>query len=313
MKSLLRQQNIRLVFPITLHRQSTGWVYLGPKHSGNAFSAEELQFCEVVGPQLALAIDHLDQVDRIKDDFVSIASHELRTPMTAIKSYLWLCLFKPSLVLPDAVKQHLQTAYSATERLLELVRDLLTLSQIEAQQLPLKRSTIPLKSLAEKTVSELEPLALAKNVTFGIHESAAGITCEGDESKIAEVLHNLLGNAVKFSPEGGVVEISLAQSHQLVTVSIRDAGPGISVTDQERLFQKFGIIQSSYQKSPETGTGLGLYISQQFAKLHKGFISVNSVIGKGSTFTLSLPREHALLGSNDPERRYAKSALATPY
>jgi len=313
LKGLLRQKNIQLVIPISLHHHPKGWVYLGPKHSGNAFSCEQLKFLEVVGPQLALAIDHLDQVDRIKEDFVSIASHELRTPMTAIKSYLWLCLFKPSLVLPDNVKHHLQTAYSATERLLDLVRDLLTLSQIEADQLPLKRRPVRLLDLAKCSVLELESLATSKHIHFQINESAVDTSCVVDETKISEVLNNLLGNAIKFSPDSGAIEISLDGSEQYVTISIRDQGPGISAADQERLFQKFGIIQSSYRKSPDSGTGLGLYISQQFAKLHKGLISVSSILGQGSTFTLSLPREQLSLASVASGNRYAKNLVPPSY
>jgi len=311
LKQLLRERNIRLVIPLSLHHHVLGWVYLGPKHSGDAFSAEELRFCVVVGPQLALAFDHLHQVDRMKDDFVSIASHELRTPMTAIKSYLWLCLFKPSLVLPESVKQHLQTAYSATERLLELVRDLLTLSQIEAQQLPLKPTTSSLLELAQQVAQEIASLASKKGVTFTFRPETRDSSCVVDQSKVVEILHNLLGNAVKFSPDGGVVAVEVGGNDHQITVSISDQGPGISKHDQERLFHKFGIIQHSYLNSTESGTGLGLYIAQQFAKLHNGLITTHSVLGEGTTFTLSLPRTQ--IPTEPLLHVYAKKALSPTY
>jgi signal transduction histidine kinase len=243
---------------------------------------------------LALAVDHLRQVEQMKDDFVSIASHELRTPMTAIKSYLWLCLYKQQVTVPDTVREHIRIAYNATERLLELVKDLLTLSQLESQHLPLKTKSVTLRELVDRVISELTTLVESKSLKISVIQTAEDTSCIVDEGKVINILQNLLGNAIKFSPIEGEVEVVIGGDAYQVVVHVSDNGPGISKSDQERLFQKFGVIQQSYRKSPESGTGLGLYISQQFAKLHRGVISMTSTLGVGSTFTLRLPRQLAL-------------------
>jgi signal transduction histidine kinase len=294
LKLQLRERGCAVVIPLHRLGKEFGWICLGHKQNGDAFSAEELQFCEVVGPQLALAVDHLRQVEQMKDDFVSIASHELRTPMTAIKSYLWLCLYKQQVTVPDTVREHIRIAYNATERLLELVKDLLTLSQLESQHLPLKTKSVTLRELVDRVISELTTLAESKSLKISVIQTAEDTSCIVDEGKVINILQNLLGNAIKFSPIEGEVEVVIGGDAYQVVVHVSDNGPGISKSDQERLFQKFGVIQQSYRKSPESGTGLGLYISQQFAKLHRGVISMTSTLGVGSTFTLRLPRQLAL-------------------
>ena len=211
--------------------------------------------------------------------------------MTAIRSYLWLCLFRPSLMLPDAVREHLQVAYTATERLLELVRDLLTLSQLEAHRLPLRLDHLSLAELTQRVIHEIEPIAAGKQIKLHLQVALADTRCSFDANKITEILHNLISNAVKFSPTDSTITITLGGNHEQVSIAVQDSGPGISTEDQAQLFQKFGVIQNSYRRSPESGTGLGLYIAQQLAKLHGGKISVSSQPGKGATFILQLPRQ----------------------
>lgn len=319
-KSFLRSQDIMVAIPLQVHHVVNGWICLGAKHSGDAFSAEELHFCMVAAPQIALALQHVDQLDQMKDEFVSIASHELRTPMTAIRSYLWLCLFKPSLILPDTVREHLQVAYTATERLLELVRDLLTLSQLEAHRLPLRLNRLSLAEITQRVINEIEPLASGKQVRLRLHVALADTFCIFDSNKITEVLHNLMSNAVKFSPKDSTITVTVGGNHEQLSVAVQDNGPGISTQDQAQLFQKFGVIQNSYRRSPESGTGLGLYIAQQLAKLHGGQISISSQPGKGATFILQLPRQPApqllrgtkALSSSFPST-YAQASLHSAY
>lgn len=287
----LQEHDVGIVAPLRVAQQIFGWMCIGRKHSGNAFTPEEIRFCEVVSPQMALALKHVSDVDQIKDEFVSIASHELRTPMTAIRSYLWLCLFKPTYVLPDSVRQHLQVAYSATERLLELVRDLLTTTQVESNQVTISLQYVQLEEVVKRSTAELEEVAKLKGIQIKVFSKVQNSLCLIDPSRVMEILQNLIGNAVKFSPQKSTVLIVLDGSIDKVWVEVSDVGVGIHQSDLEKLFSKFGVIQSSYRKSHEQGTGLGLYIAQKIAKLHHGNITVSSTVGKGSTFRLTLPRE----------------------
>ncbi len=224
------------------------------------------------------------------DEFVSIAAHELRTPMTVIRSYLWLCLFRPPCQLPKAISPQLHAAYLATERLLELVKELLIISQLEAGKIASKLETHQLHKVITQILRELNYQAQEKQVTFAFKNQTTDSSCRIDRTKISETLQNLVSNAIKFSPIHGVVLITLSVDGGNFVVSVADQGPGIAQADQGQLFQKFGVIRNSYQTSAEQATGLGLYIAQQFAQLHHGQITFSSEEGKGATFTLKLPR-----------------------
>lgn len=285
------QQNIGLVLPLFLGSELTGYVTLGNKHSGHAFSSEELSFLETIVPELTIAIKHAYKLEKMKDEFVSIASHELRTPMTVIRSYLWLCLFKPNMKLPEKVRQPLQVAYSATERLLNLVQDLLTVSQLEVHHLQLKKEVVNMNQLTQNVVDELQLYAQSKRVTVVVEALTDNCKCTVDKGKISEVLYNIISNAIKFSPNNSTVLVVLGGNNRQLWIKVTDEGVGISELNQQRLFQKFGTVLDSYQKLPEQGTGLGLYISREFVRLHGGDIAVTAAPSEGSTFIVSLPRE----------------------
>jgi signal transduction histidine kinase len=320
-KDELRRQDIMVLVPLLLNEQLIGWVGLGHKHSGNAYSVAELQFCQVVAAQIALAFHHaksygrakefslslrkevslatkelrvantrLSELDQLKDEFVSIASHELRTPMTAIKSYLWLCLFRTKGVLPDTARQHLQVAYAATERLLLLVKDLLTVSQLEAGRLRLQLEKTNVLEMLRSITQEATLQAQEKDVKIITTTEVEELHAELDQVKVVEVIQNILGNAIKFSPAHTTVHISLQDTANQISFSIQDQGRGISDADQKLLFQKFGVLQHHYRTSTQQGTGLGLYIAQQFTQLHGGEITVSSSIGQGTTFVITLPK-----------------------
>lgn len=315
-KEFLRTKDIMVMIPLQLRKEQLGWILLGSKHSGNAFSLSEIQFCQMIQPQVSLAFFHaqtrrkarqftrllqqevdgatkelkrantqLNQLDKLKDEFVSIASHELRTPMTAIRSYLWLSLFRTKETLPPTVKNHLTIAYSATERLLILVKELLTVSQLEAGRLELQRQPVDVAELVTTTLRELEVHAQEKHISVAVKYDTSFKEHTHlfwlDHMKITEVLQNLLGNALKFSPLKSKILLKISVKNTVLTIAVRDHGPGMSKEQKEVLFQKFGMKQHA--------SGLGLFIAQKFAQLHGGRISVRSEVGKGSVFMLRLP------------------------
>ena len=244
-------------------------------------------------------------LERRRDAFVSIASHELRTPMTGIMGFAELLLNRDP---PDEVRREwLGRIHRDSRRLAAIVDDLLDVSRIQSGRLVLKRGNVALRPLIEEEVARVR-------ATTGIHEFRVEVPPDlpgvsADEHKLAQVLANLLDNAVKYSPQGGLITVSARhdQVEQRVVTSIADQGIGIDPADQEELFASFRRISQ-----PETeavgGTGLGLYIVKGLVELMQGEVWVESDVGKGSTFRFSIPllpqdepAAPALLGASHPD------------
>lgn len=233
--------------------------------------------------------ERLKELDKLKDDFVSIASHELRTPMTAIKSYLWMALNKVKEIDPK-MKEYLTIASISTDRLIKLVANMLTISRIEGKRLQLVVKEFVLQDLIQHVSDELSIKAKEQKIHFEIVVPKKKITITGDSDKLHEVIQNLVGNSLKFTPANGSITIFAKVIGKEVEVSVKDTGPGMSKEDQAKLFQKFGLMGSSYSKTTNaSGTGLGLYITKQIITMHKGHISVDSELGKGAAFRFTLP------------------------
>lgn len=239
---------------------------------------------------LKLANQRLKEMDVLKDEFVSIASHELRTPMTAIKSYLWLALNKPPEPLHPTIKKYIDIAYKSSDRLIKLVQDMLTVSRIEAKRYEVIFAPVNLYDVVKQVYDELKIKADERQITFTLNADQPEYMITADKDKLLEVFHNIVGNALKFTPEKGSITITIKHIDKMISVSIADSGQGMAANDLQKLFQKFSRLNHSYSKLSEVpGTGLGLYISKQIIDYHKGTIEVQSELGKGSTFTVMLP------------------------
>jgi signal transduction histidine kinase len=240
--------------------------------------------------QLKMANTKLKELDKLKDDFVSIASHELRTPMTAIKSYLWMALKRPDVQLTEKMTKYISRAYISTERLINLVNDMLNVSRIEAGRVEIKPVAFDIQALVDDVMGEVSARAVEKSIhLYAAKTPVARIFADPD--KVHQVLLNLIGNALKFIPNGGQIGVSYFSDGQTVEVSVKDSGVGISKDDLARLFKKFERLDSSYVATATSGgTGLGLYICKSLIDLMGGKIWANSEgLGKGTTFTFSLP------------------------
>lgn len=253
----------------------------------NAMLYENL---DSVSRQLAQANVRLKELDKLKDDFVSIASHELRTPMTAIRSYAWMALNRSDVPLSEKLKKYLTRTLLSTERLINLVNDMLNVSRIESGRIEVNPKAFNIIELSKSVAEEVS----AKALEVGVGVIVTGVKLPkvfADPDKVHQVLLNLVGNALKFTPKGGSVTILFFTDGQMVDISIKDSGVGLSREDLGRLFQKFGRLDSSYTAiSTSGGTGLGLYISKSLVELMKGRIWVSSEgLGKGTTFSFSLP------------------------
>ncbi len=235
--------------------------------------------------ELGAQNERLRELDRLKDEFVALVSHELRTPLTSIIGYIQL--------LRDERASGLDTDHFVeviernAERLLRLVGDLLFLSQMQSGRLALELGDTDLAGLAAEAVEEARPEAVRKHVDLTLSATPVPrITV--DPTRIAQLLGNLVSNAVKFTPEGGKVEVTLAADGGEAVLSVADTGIGIQAADRERIFERFFRTEAATQRVIP-GTGLGLTISRAIVDAHQGTITVRSDGEHGSTFTVRLP------------------------
>ena len=226
----------------------------------------------------------LVEIDRLKDEFVSSISHELRTPLTSIAGYVELLQEEEE--SPEKLG-HLAIVGRNSERLLALVTDLLFAARLQYGRLELERSPVDLRSLVEQCVDSARPRAQAASVQLDVEvEDVPEIA--GEPAKLAQLLDNLVSNAIKFTPRDGHVSVRLTAHPDLIRIEVSDTGIGIPDQERERLFERFFRAQSALEREIQ-GTGLGLYISKAIVDAHDGRIGVNSTPGEGTTFIVELP------------------------
>lgn len=233
--------------------------------------------------------DELKRLDQAKSEFLSIASHELRTPMTSIKGSLSLLATGVVGQLDVGSLRLIKIAEGETDRLIRLINDLLDLAKIESGGLPLSLDWVQWDEFCGKTLEGLAGLAMRAEVRLEL-VSIPSIEVSIDRDRMQQVLTNLVSNAIKFSPKGSAVRVSIsrAKTGDLV-VSVQDQGPGIAPEDQQLIFEKFR--QGATAANPLVkGTGLGLAIAKALVAEHGGSIGVESAIGKGSSFWFTLPK-----------------------
>lgn len=227
------------------------------------------------------------ELEKLKDEFVSLASHELRTPMTAIKGLISMILEGDYGEINENLKDPLFDISKSTERLIQLVNDMLDVSRIEGGRIRMSITTISIPEIVDDVVSMLKLIADQKHIILEIRKSDIKLV-NADTDKVKQILINLVNNAIKFT-DHGTVTISYRSWGRYAYISVIDSGIGISKENQLKLFGKFAQISNSQQGRPP-GTGLGLYISREFARIMGGEMWIErSEEGKGSTFTFALP------------------------
>jgi len=222
-----------------------------------------------------------------KSQFLANMSHELRTPLNAILGYAELLVDGIYGQLAERPRGVLQRIQNNGKHLLALINDVLDLAKIEAGQLTLTIEDYSLPEVVKSVVTATEPLATSKGLRFTTALQSNMPTAHGDARRVLQVLLNLVGNAIKFTDDGEV-EIRAAADKRQFVLTVRDTGPGIAETDQERIFGEFQQIDNSNTRK-QGGTGLGLAISKRMVEMQGGTISVVSALGQGSTFRVVLP------------------------
>jgi signal transduction histidine kinase len=230
--------------------------------------------------QLAVASQH-------KSQFLANMSHELRTPLNAILGYTELTLDQIYGETPDKMRVVLERVQSNGKHLLGLINDVLDLSKIEAGELALSLSDYSIKDVVHSVFAAVESLATEKQLALKLDLPRDLPTAHGDERRLTQVLLNLVGNAIKFTDEGEVA-IKAAATNGSYTLSVHDTGPGIAVSDQSKIFEEFQQADSSATKK-KGGTGLGLSIARRIVEMHGGRMWVESEVGQGATFFVTVP------------------------
>ncbi len=228
------------------------------------------------------------EIDRMKSDFVSIASHELRTPLTSIRGYLDLVLMGAAGAINEQQENFMRVARDNTERLHDLVNDLLDVSRIESGKIELSVKSISIAELVAKVANFLQKQFDDKGLSLIVDTPHDLPQVLGDANRLAQVVTNLLSNAYKYTPAGKVVIQARQVDDMMMQVDIIDNGVGISEEDQKKLFTRFFRTGDTYVRQ-QSGTGLGLSITKSLIEMHGGKIWVQSELGKGSTFSFSLP------------------------
>jgi len=234
------------------------------------------------------SLEHLKEIDRAKTEFVSIASHQLRTPLTSVSWYSEMLLKHEVGPLNPKQKEYLDEVYAQNRRMIDLVDDLLNSSRIDMGMLNIEPRKTDLKSILENVLEEIDPLAREKNIALEKNISENLPDAQTDPEMIRVIFQNLVSNAVKYTPAGGKVTVSLVLAGSHFDFSVADTGYGIPKAQQRRVFTKMFRADNIRSKVTD-GTGLGLYIARAVAKELKGKLHFVSEENKGTTFFLDLP------------------------
>lgn len=278
--------------PIRVGEKLIGILLMGPKLSGDVYSANDLQFLDVSAKQTAAAIEksRFYEDDQLKSEFVSIASHELLTPTAAIEGYLSMILDEKMAHVDPKAEEYLRKVQSSAHRLAELVSDLLSVSRIEGGRIVINKQPIEVSPVIQSVIDEIK----VKADQAGIRLSYLAPTQPlpkvlADPERVAQVVTNLVSNAIKYNRPKGMIEISTQIDGKIVIVHVRDNGIGIDAKHLPHLFEKFYRVHDDTAAAEKVGTGLGLYITKSIVELQGGKIGVRSQPGVGSIFSFSLP------------------------
>jgi signal transduction histidine kinase len=288
-----------LAVPLLCEERLLGALAVNRSSPGD-FAVEVVALLKTFATQSALAIQNarlfreiedkshqLEVASQHKSEFLANMSHELRTPLNAIIGFSEVLAERMFGEINDKQAEYLRDILESGRHLLSLINDILDLSKIEAGRMELERTTFHLPSAIENALTLVRERAQRHGITLGRTVDERLGMIDADERKVKQVLLNLLSNALKFTPEGGRIDVRAAGRDDAVEISVTDTGVGIAPEDQATVFEEFRQVGSAAKKVE--GTGLGLAISRKFIELHGGRIWVESQVDKGSTFAFTVP------------------------
>jgi signal transduction histidine kinase len=311
----------RLVSTLEYELKGIGYILLAPKKSGVIYSRQDLKILEIIANELVIAAenilrfeeieqfnvtlqkkideatkelqtsnDKLKALDEAKDEFVSMASHQLRTPLTSVKGYISMVLEGDAGKINDTQKQMLGQALFSSQRMVYLISDLLNVSRLKTGKFVIEPKPIFLPDLVESEMSQLYEGATAKNITLQYAKPKKFTTVNLDEMKIRQVVMNFTDNAIYYTPNGGKITVELKDKKDSIEFTVKDTGIGVPKAERHKLFEKFYRAENARKARPD-GTGLGLFMAKKVIVAQGGSILFDSKEGKGSTFGFSFPKK----------------------
>lgn len=244
--------------------------------------------------ELASALEEVQKINKTKSEFISAVSHELRTPLTSIKGYASLLMTGKLGDIPKQVKERLEKINIHSDNLVKFINDLLDIARIESGRIELSLQKCDLSSLIENTHDLLTPQMKEKNIRWTSQADKNLPEIYADKSQIERVFINLIGNAVKFTPDGGTIGIAAQKINGEIIVKVSDTGIGIKEEDLPRIFNEFYRVENPINENVK-GTGLGLTLAKKIIEAHQGKIWVTSKLNEGTTFHFTLPVEQKLM------------------
>lgn len=240
--------------------------------------------------QLQQTNEKLKEIDESKDEFISMASHQLRTPLTSMKGYVSMVLDGDTGPITDPQRSMLQQAFNSSQRMVYLIADLLNVSRLRTGKFIINNKVTDLPSVVESELSQLEETALNRGIKFFYNKPGEFPKLLLDETKIRQVIMNFLDNALYYTPKGGRVTVELLANNSVIECLVTDTGLGVPKDEQHNLFTKFYRAQNARKMRPD-GTGLGLYMARKVIVAQGGTIVFHSNEGEGSTFGFKFARD----------------------
>lgn len=321
-QNFLIKHNISIISKISSSKdkEGIGYLILGPKKTGSMYASQDIKVLEIVSNELVVAIQnslHTEEIeqfnvtlqskikdatrqlrssneklralDEAKDDFLSMASHQLRTPLTSIKGNLSLVLDGDAGKINDLQKQMLVQAYGSSQRMVYLIADLLNVSRLKTGKFVIERTPVNLATVVQDEITQLQETARSRGVTISYVMPSDITDLMLDNSKTRQVIMNFVDNAIYYTPSGGKIDVVLSETPSSVELKIIDNGIGVPKSEQYHLFTKFYRASNARKARPD-GTGLGLFMAKKVIVAEGGTVIFESQEGKGSTFGFSFPK-----------------------
>ena len=317
LREIFADREVSLLLPFWRDGSVLGYLALGEGLAG--YSHHDYRVLETIADELVIAIqnalsleqvrevnanlqDRIDEathsllisnaklrrIDDTKDEFLSMASHQLRTPLTSVKGYVSMLLDGDAGPINEQQRKFLNEAFVSSNRMAGIIGDFLNVSRLQTGKFSLERELVPLADLVSDEVNHLKSTAKVRGLALHYHKPAHFPELMLDKSKMEQVIMNFIDNAIFYAPNTGAIEIELFQRAGKVVFTVRDYGIGVPENEQSNLFGKFYRATNARQKRPD-GTGVGLYLAKKVIVAHKGSIIFESEEGKGSTFGFEIP------------------------
>lgn len=293
-----------LIYPISIREEMYGSIVIGIEEDQNSLSYYQIDLIDRLPGIVGIAIDNctlykeledandkLKQLDKLKDEFFSLASHELRTPLTAIRGNAALLLSHYGAKFTDpAFAEMVNDMHEGSTRLIQIVNDFLDMSRLEQGKIDFKKQNFQLSDVVIQVMNELKTIGDGKGIELMTNIPIATLRVFADPDRVKQVIYNLVGNAIKFTQKGSVTVGIQQEDKSTVRVFVTDTGSGIPVDKQSLLFQKFQQAGNILTPEVSQGSGLGLYICKLLIQGMGGIIGLEkSEVGRGSTFSFTLP------------------------